>query len=589
MKRIFYLMLVMALSITLCFMMFSCGDNEGDGNGAQSSTGAPTSSSNSGTVSSSAGGSTTDTSAPGTTDTSAPGTTDTSAPDTTDTSTGNGDNTTDNNQPETVNYLIKLVDCFGEPFEIGVDIEVFKNGTSVGESAARRGGARFSLEKGEYTFILKNFDGEYYYNEDACVINPDSEEVTVTVYPYADSSDKQELWIPDAATMDHIMYNAVNVSEGGAYVTIDRAEGTFFIFTPTRGGIYRISYESARSVTFGYYGSPHNVLSTCPVEVVDKAFQIEVKDAGVNTGSGGTTQIVIGISSKAVKGCLLKIERIGNASVDLPWVDVSADKNAVSIDNYINSEFVDFDIKDASLSAVFNEADGYYHLNTVDGPIIYVRLSTAQIKSQNDSETVYVYLPSFILMCDTDRLCKVFYDENGQIVLKESYNDMLREYEALSGTSGLYPLNSQLATAIKNIGEHKGWFDFDSELHIFGEEKNFVIKENAWLFACVYENQYAKGTDAAPAVVTPSAAATKPYAVLVEGGDSVVVRSSAEATLTIANAQGIKLVLAGGTEVTAAAETGVLTAVVGANSNFKIVNEGSDEASVHFTLVEYVG
>ena len=583
MKKLLYILLAMCVALSLTLALVSCdseSDSKDEDEDEESSTQSTTDSSN--------GGETTTTSQ-STTQSSTEGTTDDSQG-----STSSGEGTTDNSQgttntPDTVNYLIRLVDSFGEPFEIGVDIEVFKNGVSVGEAAVRRGGARFTLEKGEYTFILKNFDGEYYYNEDECVIEASDEEITVAVYPYADESNKQEIWVP-TEDYDHVSYNAVSVSEGGTYVTIDREEGTYFLFTPTRGGKYRISYESKRSATFGYYGSPHNVLSVCPLEVKDKAFEIEIKDSGINTGSGGTTQIVIGISSKVVKNCLIKIERIGNAAVDLPWVDISADKNAVKVDNYINSEFIDFDVKDESLTVVFNENDGYYHLNSVDGPVIFVRISTAVIKSQDETETVYMYLPSFITMCDTDRLGKVFFDDNGTIVLKESYNEMFKQYSTLAGTSGLYPLNQQLASAIKNIGEHKGWFDFDSELHIFGEEKNLVVKENAWLFACVYENQLAKGTESAPATVVPSSAdGAVTYAALVKGGEEVVVRSSAIATVTIANAQGVKLVLNDGTELTADTETGAITALVNANENFKLVNEGTEDTVIHFTLVQKVG
>ena len=550
MKKLFMVMLALTFALTFSLMMFSCDTEEkGDDETSQSSTESSTGSS----AQDSTGGS------------------------------------TDSSLEQTPNYYyIYLVDAFGESFEDVADVEVFKNGVSVGEAAVRRGAARFELEKGDYTFILKNLEGDYYYNESACVLNSDSNEATVTVYPYADANDKQELWVPNGEG-DHVPYDAVSVGEGGVYVTIDRAEGTYFIFTPTRGGIYRISYESSRSITFGYYGAPHNVLVSCPLDVVDKAFEIEVKDGGINTGSGGTTQIVIGMSSKAVKNCVLKIERIGSATVDLPWVDVTADKGATKADNYINSEFVDFDIKDATLSVVYNEKDGYYHLNSADGPVIYVRISTAKIKSQSDAETVYMYLPSFIKMCETDRLGKVFYDENGSIILKESYNDMFYEYAALAGTSGLYPLNEQLATVIKNIGEYRGWFDLDSELHIFGDEKNFVVKENAWLFACVYENQCAKGTDTAPAVATPTTDDSTTFAALVKGTEYVVVRPSSSAVITIANAQGIKLVLDDGTEVLADAETGVLTAEVGGTKNFKLVNTGDEDVVVRFTLVEKVG
>ena len=504
--------------------------------------------------------------------------------------TGSTDDSTNTDVPTTVKYVVRAVDAFGNAPEVSVIVEMFKDGESVGEMPIRRGSATFQLEAGEYTFKVMPMEGEFYYDESKCVLTADETEMTVTLYNRADETNKEELYIPDETGLDHIRYEAVQVGEGATYVNIDRAAGTYFLFTPTRGGIYRISYESSRAVTLGYYGSPHNVLSSCPVDVVDGAFELEIKNEGVNIGNpGGTTQIVIGIRSYTVKGCVLKIERIGNPTVDLPWTDVSIDRNAGKADNLVNSEFVDFDITDKNLSVVFNEKDGYYHLNSVDGPIIYIRITNAVIESSTSTETIYKFLPALTVMCETDRLCKVFYDNDGNVILKETYNDLLLTYGTLCGAQGLYPLNAQLAEVIKNIGDHKGWFNLDSEFHIFGDMASSVVAENAWLFACVYENQMAKGTADKPAVVTPSGAdGVVTNAVLVEKGTPVVLRTTTKALLTINNAQGIKVVANDGTEYLPDAETGVISVVITGTQNFTVEYAGEDDkAVVYFTFVEH--
>lgn len=519
------------------------------------------------------------------------GSTDSSDTDNSDNGGDNGNTDQTPVEPVMVKYVVRAVDAFGNTPEFSVVVEMFKDGESLGEMPIRRGAATFQLEAGEYTFEVKPVDeGEFYYDKTKCVLTEEENDITVTLYNYADETNKEDLYIPDETGFDHILYNAVQVGEGATYVNIDRAAGTYFIFTPTRGGIYRFSYESSRAVTIGYYGSPHNVLSSCPVDVVDGAFELEIKNEGINIGNdGGTTQIVIGIRSYTVKGCVLKIERIGNPTVELPWTDVAIDKNAGKADNYVNSEYVDFDVTDSSLKVVFNENDGYYHLNTVDGPIIYIRITNAVIESTTSTETIYKYLPALTVMCETDRLCKVFYDDDGKVILKESYNELLKQYGALCGAQGLYPLNAQLATVIKNIGEHKGWYNLNSELHIFGDSAASVVSENAWLFACVYENQMAKGTIEKPAPITPSAQdSVTTNAVLVAKDEAVVLRTVTKALLTISNAQGIKVVANDGTEYLADAETGALSVVVTANQNFTVEYSGEDEETViHFTFVEY--
>ncbi len=500
-----------------------------------------------------------------------------------------GGNDQQPDEPTTIKYVVKVVDAFGNAPSESVVVSISQNGEVISEMPAIRGTASFQLEKGTYTFEIKPMEGELYFDKNACYLTAEEPEKTIAVYNYASEDNKETIYVYDTDGVTHIPYDAVQVEEGATYVKIDRPAYSYYLFTPTRGGIYRVSYEASRSVTLGYFGSPHNVLLSCPIEVKDGAFELEVKNEGVNLGNpGGTTQVVIGIRSFTESGCILKIERIGNATVDMPWTDVQANKGATKVDSYVNSEFVDFDVTDASLTVVFNENDGYCHLNTVDGPIIYIRISSAVIAGTTDEGTEYKYLPSFIAMCETGRLGKVFYDNDGNIILKESYNDMLYQYAELCGENGMYPLNAQLAEVVKNIGEHNGWFDLSSELHIFGDDVANIVGENAWLFACAYEIQKATGTQEKPAVVTASADNTLKKAVMVENGVAVVLRTNQKAQITINNAQGIKIVANNGTEYVADSETGVLSAVITAGQNFTMEYVGdSEETVVYFTFVEY--
>ena len=502
---------------------------------------------------------------------------------------GGGENNQTPDEPTTIKYTVKVVDAFGNVPSESVVVSISQNGEVISEMPAIRGTASFQLEKGTYTFAIMPMEGELYYDQNMCYLTAEEPEKTISIYNYADETSKETIYVYDTDGITHIPYDAVQVEEGATYVKIDRPANSYYLFTPTRGGIYKISYEASRSVTLGYYGSPHNVLLICPIEVKDGAFELEVKNEGVNLGNpGGTTQVVIGIRSFTESGCILKIERIGNATVDMPWTDVQANKGATKVDSYVNSEFVDFDVTDASLKVVFNENDGYYHLNTVDGPIIYIRISSAVIAGTTDEGTEYKYLPSFIAMCETGRLGKVFYDNDGNIILKESYNDMFYQYAELCGENGMYPLNAQLAEVVRNIGEHNGWFNLSSELHIFGDDVANIVGENAWLFACAYEIQKATGTQEKPAVVTASADNTQKKAVMVENGVAVVLRTNQKAQITINNAQGIKIVANNGTEYVADSETGVLSAVITAGQNFTMEYVGdSEETVVYFTFVEY--
>ena len=119
--------------------------------------------------------------------------------------------------------------------------------------------------------------------------------------------------------------------------------------------------------------------------------------------------------------------------------------------------------------------DGYYHLNTSDGPVVFIRLSSAN-----------PYMADFKTICDTTRICAYLYHEDGSFDQRVSYNEMILEYLTVANEDGVVPLNSQLADMVKTAGDYMGWWNFSDNLDIFGDK--IVDPAVAWLFACaVYQ------------------------------------------------------------------------------------------------------
>ena len=500
-------------------------------------------------------------------------------------STPNSDNGNDVT-PSIVDYVIKATDYKGEVMQISVIVEVFKDGESLGKKALRRGSATFSFEEGDYTFTLSpNSDTDkFYYDTKSCKLTKDEREKTIVLYPYADKEETLTIYPNNVGDNG---YEASVLNEGATYVEIDRPEMTYFVFTPTRGGIYKFSYIASKAISIGYYGSPQYIWNENIQELDENGFfQLEIKDGSVNIGGmGGTAQYVIGIRTFAVDGCVLKIERVGDATVELPWENVQIDKNATQANGYINNELVDFDVTDKNLTVVYSQKDGYYHLNTEDGPVIYIKLTVSTIKSQNANETIYAFLPPIVKMCETDNLGKVFYDEDGNIISKESYNEMFNAYAEISTYKGVYPLNKQLANAIKNVGEHKRWFDLSYEFNIFGDIAKNVVSENAWLFACCYENDGVYGVEGKPGMLTPTAQDAKEavYAEI-KANEALYLRAVKQGTISVYNAQGVKLVV--GEEEISSDENGKITATINANQTFTLVYTGEEaEITVYLNFV----
>ena len=232
MKRFFNLILLLSLALCVALAITSCGGNDGSEGSSSNSSATVSTDKSSGTDSTGTQSSTDTQSSAGT-----QSSTDTQ-------SSVDSGNTDDNNEPVTVKYTVRAVDVFGETLDAIINIEVYKDGELVGEAPLRRGSASFMLEAGEYTYKAVAMEGELYYNESGCILTAEEPEATVVLYEYADETTKQEIFIYDKEALDHVPYGAVQVEEGATYVRIDRPENTYFLFTPTRGGIYKISYES---------------------------------------------------------------------------------------------------------------------------------------------------------------------------------------------------------------------------------------------------------------------------------------------------------------------------------------------------------
>ena len=86
---------------------------------------------------------------------------------------------------------------------------------------------------------------------------------------------------------------------------------------------------------------------------------------------------------------------------------------------------------------------------------------------------------------------KYFYDENGNFVKKEKYDDCLLKYfEVMDEKTGLYPLTEDLKYIIQSRGEYSGWFDTTKDLYLFKDENGNKVpginEEISWLFFCCY-------------------------------------------------------------------------------------------------------
>lgn len=379
---------------------------------------------------------------------------------------------------KTATYKVSVVDALGNPYSSGVIAKFMQGGQQIAMQVCDSNGvAAKELEKGEYDIELAFTDGDeaYSYDKEGLKVTADKWEIEVVV-AYELPTESTELYV------DTKEYTAYSVTTGCTTVKLEDGRN-YFLFTPSEAGKYEFSIAEGDVAAIGYYGAPHYVQSQNAAEVVDNKFNVSIKASMIGTGDTGTTVIVIGIDKADSDSCVLGIERVGEPDYgveDEPWITY---EKTSELKEYIlpeGAKLGEFDLTADSYELIYNEEDGYYHLNTEDGPLVLMRLA-------EDSQ----YLACFKTILENSGVVKYFYDEDGNFVKKENYADCLLEYiEYVDENSGTYPLTEDLKYIVTQRGDHEGWWDAEGNTYLFkdkdGNKLPGINSDIAWLFMCCY-------------------------------------------------------------------------------------------------------
>ena len=386
-------------------------------------------------------------------------------------------------------YKVRVVDAFGEPFTSGVIVRYMQNGQQVSMQVVNEEGiAAKELEAGEYTIELQFTDSNasYYYDQTDLTMKSAKEMLEITLYN-AISGEPRSMFAYSLAADGNRDVEAYNVAVGGTYVELVPGERNYFLFTPTEAGLYEFSVSGCEGV-IGYYGAPHFVQTETMIEPVDGVIAESIKASMIGNNGTGTTVMVMGVdAAEGDTSAIFMVKRAGDPEwtvEDEPWQVYQATHTLAPYTLPAGATFGEFDLKAAS--DAYNlvlDANGFYHLDSADGPLVLVRLGEASGGSS--------YLDSFQTILDHSGITKYFYDEEGNFVKKESYSECLLEYiKYMDEASGMYPLTEDLKYIIQMRGDHYGWYDNTSPGYIFYDEnRNQVMGINhdiSWLFMCCY-------------------------------------------------------------------------------------------------------
>ncbi len=369
-------------------------------------------------------------------------------------------------------YVVKIVDALGNPYTGTALVRFQQDGQQKAMQQAKDGVVTKTLPRGEYALELQlpDCDQEFIYDTEAKVTATETtKELTVT---YKLGEETTELYTSEAPV--HF------VAEGCTVVPVTGGTRTYYLFNQERVG--KFSFTTVGGGTIGYYGAPHMVQELSAAEVVDNTFTVDIKQGHV-----GGQPLVIGIDSDSDTEVILCITRVGDPDWGVEDEPVQTYQPTVELSAYslpAGTTLKDFDLTAESYTLVKDE-QGFYHLDTVDGPMVYTYLT---VKSK--------YLDPLKTVSEKSGVGKVFWNDpanrtKDSFEKRESYNVCINAYcEVADETAGVYPLTDDMMYILQQHGEYYGWWNTESHSYLFysadGTADTTINPDVAWLFACCY-------------------------------------------------------------------------------------------------------
>ena len=381
-------------------------------------------------------------------------------------------------------YGLWIADGLGNPIS-NIFVKIMQNGEMVKMYPYQGEFLTMDLAIGTYQIVLdlSQLSGSYTFDESLCVLTPEKRSTSIRIFQ--SNPEKTSVFVGYPISAD---YTAYYVKEGATQVTLTPNDYTFFVFAPTTSATYTVTYECSSELSISYHGGTFFVQGS---DLTDSSNDISRYENGISinvysSNIGG--EYVIAVKSTSATSCVINIKNAGDPGTrieDAPWTPYleDEDKGEEQLNISVEGEYSPIDLTDLSITAVYNESDGYYHLGSEDGAIIFIDLTS---HSQ--------YVSSIQTICGHQRMGAYIYDANGNVVEKRSYNELFIQYGMPDNADTpvdppiRVPLTAKLAEAIQSFGDKNGWWKPDSEANIFapvllGAPYN---QEYAWLLFCGY-------------------------------------------------------------------------------------------------------
>ncbi len=397
--------------------------------------------------------------------------------------------TTEETLPATTDYTVTVLGPDGKAVS-GVLVQFTQGNTLKATGSTNASGqVTKNLDTGDYTVALKFSGTSYYYDKTLLTLTAYKTALTVNLAAEPDEEDVNKHWFLNNAPIYNLYEGTTHITLGTnkVYYSAENGNNCFFIFVPERSGTFRIALDNSR-LELSNYGciEPWPCFQEKASDSEDNALYISIQNDQVgNVAQMLAVSVVEGITDAAIS-----ITRVGDPAFSLSSVpyDDSWMSGYEPQPFTLNTDgktltYVNIRGKSEDYQAVYNEADGFYHLGAADGPILYMNLG---------KNAPYLQMYTMIMgdgVLDGSPFRRYFYNADGTFDRKEDYTELMRSYlGCIDATTGVYPVTKDLAYMIQNGGAK--WWDTDSPEYFFVDrqgEKDFTVNtEIAWMFAVCY-------------------------------------------------------------------------------------------------------
>lgn len=358
---------------------------------------------------------------------------------------------------DTHDYTVKVVDPDGKAYtDVLVRFDSEDGSVSVTESVDASGKVTVSLPKTNYTVTMVFSSADTMgYETTTAKLTPSKNTITVEVAPYLNGA-TEELYTGDVA---------MELSTGSFYVDLEGKQIQYFVFSPTEKGVYTITSTNP-DAAIGYWGSPYFLSNYSDTFVKDNVCTLEVKSVGQT--------LVLSVSGgEGIIGTLVKVTRVGDVEeiVYETYKGTTVPAEPFAADVTGEKTFLDLSVAHNLVKG----DDGFYHLETADGPIVMVDLITGN------------YEISISALVNNSAMVHYEYDANGKPVKRIDYTECMLSYvQNVDSKLGVYFLTDDLITILQNHGNTACWYDETSPGYLFGNDP--VLEGQGWMFLlCVFQ------------------------------------------------------------------------------------------------------